>query len=197
MKRVNYLRRQTAHRGRVMYKVKFLAGDSGKSSGAKNKRLDRSSLEEVNKARKVAGLAPFEEKRGLWREAELKLLANQGELPREAMAELQFRQEMSNMLEVVEKIEDGGGLHASQLAVSNKGLCMTSPTNMGPSLSMAVDSDEANNNNTKVEGKMELEEVHGLDLGQLDVAAVAWELINNIIEGTLGGGLCDGAIGEP
>ena len=39
---------------------------------------------------------------------------------------------------------------------------------------------------------MKLEEVNDLDLGQVDPAAVAWELISNIIEETLGGGLCDG-----
>ena len=41
--------------------------------------------------------------------------------------------------------------------------------------------------------KRELEEVN--DLGQLDSAAVAWELINNIIEKNVGGGLCDGGLG--
>ena len=42
-----------------------------------------------------------------------------------------------------------------------------------------------------VQWKRELEERN--DLGQLDAAAaVAWELINNIVEKTVGGGLCDG-----
>ena len=170
--------------------MKLLADKGGEFGGAKKKELTRSSLEEVNQARKVAGLAPFEEGRGLWREAELKLLAKEGESPREAMEVGDFRQELSNLVEVVvEKIE-GGGLRASQSAGSNQGPCVASPSNMDPSLSM-MDSDEANNN-TVVERKMKLEEVNDLDLRQVDAAAVAWELINNIIEETLSGGLCGG-----
>ena len=62
-----------------------------------------------------------------------------------------------------------------------------------PSLNMVeLDSDEANNN-TEVDGKKELEEVKYL--GQFDAAAVAWELVYNILEEAVGGGLCDGAIG--
>ena len=192
MKRVNYLRRQSAHRTRVRYKMKLLTEESGQLGVAKEKmRLARSSLEEVNQARKVAGLAPFEEGRGLWREAELKLLAKEGESPREAMEVGDFRQELSNLVEVVvEKIE-GGGLRASQSAGSNQGPCVASPSNMDPSLSM-MDSDEANNN-TVVERKMKVEEVNDLDLGQLDAAAVvAFELINNLVEEIVSGGLCDG-----
>ena len=80
------------------------ASKGGQLGVAKEKmRLTRSSLEEVNQARKVAGLAPFEEGRGLWREAELKPSAKEGESPKEAMKEGHFRQEFSNLVEVVEK----------------------------------------------------------------------------------------------
>ena len=186
MKRVNYLGRQSAHlpRKRVRYKMKLLADKSGELDGAKKKGLARSSLEEVNQARKVAGLPLFEEGRGLRREAGLKPLVEGGQLSRDAMEEGPFKPESSKMLKMVEKNE-GGGLHA---ATSNK-WSRTSPSYKGPSLDM-VDSDEANNN-TVIEGKRELEERN--DLGQLDAAAaVAWELINNIVEKTVGGGLCDG-----
>ena len=190
MKRVNYLGgRQSAHlpKKRVTsYKMKLLAGESAELGGAKKKGLARSSLEEVNQARKVAGLAPFEEGRGFSREVGSKPLEEGEESPREALKEGHFKPEYSKMLEMVEKIENGG-LHA---APSNK-WSMTSQSYKGPSLDM-VDSDVANNNKV-VEGKRELEEVN--DLGQLDAAAVAWELLYNIIEEALGGGLCDGAIG--
>ena len=191
MKRVNYLRKQSAHlpRKRVRYKMKLLADKGGEFGGAKKKELTRSSLEEVNLARKVAGLAPLEEGRGLRREVGLQPLAEGGESPRETLKACPFKPDNSKMLEVVEKIE-GRGFHA---ATSNK-WSKTSPSYEDPSLDMVdmVDSDEANNN-TVVEGKRELEEVN--DLGQLDSAAVAWELINNIIEKNVGGGLCDGGLG--
>jgi len=195
LKRVNYLRRQSAHlpRKRFRYKMKLLADKSGEFGGVKKKELTRSSLEEVNLARKVAGLAPLEEGRGLRREVGLQPLAEVGESPRETLKEGPFKPDSSMMLEVAEKIE-GGGLHG---ASSNK-WSLANPSYTVPSLDMVV-SDETNNN-TVVEGKRMLEEVN--DLGQFDAAskdaaAVAWELINNIIEETVGGDLCDGAIGGP
>ena len=173
----------------VKYKMTLLVEETEELGGVKKRRLARSSLEEVNEARKVAGLAPFEEERGFRREADLKRLAKGGEWPREALKEGHLKQDFSNMLEVVEKIDDGG-FHVSPSAASNN-LCMASPSNKNPSLSM-MDCDEANNN-IVVDGKGKLEEVNDLDLGQLDAAAVvAFELINNLVEEIVSGGLCDG-----
>jgi len=194
LKRVNYLRRQNTLRTRKMvkYKMTLLVEETEDLGGVKKKkRLVRSSLEEVNEARKVAGLAPVEEGRGFRREAELKPLPNGGESPREVLKEGHLKQDFSNKLEVVEKIDDGG-FHVSSSAASNNLCIAASPSNKGPNLSM-MDCDEANNN-IVVDGKGEAEEVNYLDLGQLDTAAaVALELINYLIEKTVvGGGLCDG-----
>jgi len=192
LKRVNYLRRQNTLRTRKMvkYKMTLLVEETEDLGGVKKKkRLVRSSLEEVNEARKVAGLAPLEEGRGFRKEAELIPLAKGAESPREALKEEHLKQDFSNKLEVVEKIDDGG-FHVSPSAASNN-LCMASASNKGPSLSM-MDCDEANNN-IIVDGKGEVEEVNDLDLEQLGTAAaIASELINNIIEKTVVGCLCDG-----
>ena len=186
LKRVNYLRRQSTHRTRkrVKYRMTLLVSETDELGGAKRKKLARSSLEEVNKARKVAGLAPLEERIGLRREAEWEPLGKGGELPREALKGGHFEEGVINMLEVVEKIKDGGLNAASNI------WSIASPSNKGPSLSM-MDCDEANNNRA-VDGKAELEEVNDLGLGQFDMSAVALELIINIIEENVGGGLRDG-----
>jgi len=192
LKRVNYLRRQNTLRTRKMvkYKMTLLVEETEEFGGVKKKKkLARSSLEEVNEARKVAGLAPLEEGKGSRREAELRRLVKGGESPREVLKEGHLKQGYNNVLEVVEKTDDGG-LHVSPSAASNN-LCMASTSNKGPRLSM-MNCDEANNNKV-VDGKGELEEVDDLDLEQLDTAAaVALELINNLIEKTVSGSLCDG-----
>ena len=186
LKRVNYLGRQGTHRTRkrVNYKMTLLVGETNELGGTKKNKLARSSLEEVNQARKVTGLAPLEERSGLRREAELELLGKGGESPREALKGGHFKQGVINMLEVVEKIEDG------ELNAASNIWSIASPSNKGPSLSV-MDCDEANNNRA-VDGKGKVEEVNDLDLGQFDSAAVALELIINIIEENVGGGLRDG-----
>ena len=186
LKRVNYLGRQSAHlpRKRVRYKTKMLAVQSEKLDGAnKKKRLTRSSLEEVNQARKVAGLAPLEETRQLRRETGLKPLLKETELRSEAPKKGNFKPEFSKMVEQM----GGAGLHA---ASSNQWFLASPSYEEGPGLEM-VESDEANNN-IIVERKNE--EVN--DLGQIDAtSAVAWEIINSILEEIVGGDLCHGTIG--
>ena len=186
MKRVNYLGRQSAHlpRRRVRYKTKMLATQSEKLDGAnKKKRLTRSSLEEVNQARKVAGLAPLEETRQLRRETGSKPLVKETESPSEAPKKGYFKPEFSKMVEQM----GGAGLHAA----SSSQWFLASPSyEESPGLEM-VESDEVNNN-IMVERKNE--EVN--DLGQLDVAsAVAWEIISSILEEIVAGGRCHGTIG--
>ena len=147
LKRVNYLGRQTVHLPRkgCRYKMKLLVDKSGGLGGAK-KGLARSSLEEVNQARKVAGLAPLEEGRGLRREVGLKPLTEGGESLREALTKGNFKPESSQIFELMEKIHSGG-----RHALSSNKWSRISPSYKGPSLDM-VDSDEANNN-TVVDGK--------------------------------------------
>jgi len=190
LKRVNYLRRQNTLRTRKMvkYKMTLLVEETEDLGGVKKKkRLVRSSLEEVNEARKVAGLVPLEEGRGFRRGAELEPLAKGEESPRELLKEGQ--QGVIDNLELADKIK-GGGLHAC-LSAALKKWSMASTGDQGLSLSM-MDCDEANNNKV-VDGKGKLEEVNDLDLEQLDAAAVvAFELINNLVEEIVNGGLCDG-----
>ena len=188
MKRVNYLGGQSVHLPRkgCRYKMKLLVDKSGGLGGVKKKGLARSSLEEVNQARKVAGLAPLEEGMGLRREVGLKPLTEGGESLREALKKGNFKPESSQIFELMEKIHSGG-----RHALSSNKWSRISPSYKGPSLDM-VDSDEANNN-TVVDGKEELEQVNYL--GQLDTTVMAWELVYNILEEAVGGGHCDVAIG--
>ena len=148
-------------------------------TGESKRWLTRSSMEEVNLARKVAGLVPWEDMKRLRRETnegktKLNPLVRGGGLSRNGMAEEYIGEEFNRNPEVEEMARTGGeGTYASQSTAS------ASITGI-----MFTNSDDANNN-IVIEGKFD--QVNGLDDGQPDAAAVVEQLINVIIERAVDG----------